>query len=76
MTMNQTMMHVFESLRALYNARRPGAHEAASPASASLRPGKAHRPKTKQELREALQQLKALRRARGCHGNEDAKRAA
>jgi hypothetical protein len=76
MTMNQTMMNVLESLRALYSARLPKAHEATSPASPSPGPGKGHRLKTKQELREALQQLKALRHARGRHGNEDSKRAA
>jgi hypothetical protein len=76
MTMNQALMQAFESLRALCSARLPRAHEPAVPASASRGPREAHHFRTKQELRQALQQLKALRHARGHQGNEKPKQAA
>lgn len=76
MTMNQALMQAFESLRALRDARLPEAHKPGAPASALRGPREAHRFRSKQELRQALQQLKALRHARGCQGNEKPKQAA
>lgn len=72
------LTHMFKTFRALYRNRLPRESRAAIPVGLSRLSGKSHHPKTKQELRQALQKLKALRCAqrRRVEGNVQSKNAA
>jgi hypothetical protein len=60
MTMRQVLTSVFEGFNELRSPARPTGQEAASAVLASQARVKTHRPRSKQELRRALEQLKAL----------------
>jgi len=73
-----SLNHILNGLRALYRSERPNKSQAAAPIEPSRPYYRGHRPRTKQELRHALQQLKAIRSVRGerVEGSVQPKRAA
>jgi len=64
-------MRMFDKFRRFYAAKSIQRVEpAASSLLPSVRPGAGHRPKTKEDLRQALEEFKALRHGkRGIGGN-------